>query len=176
MRRDIAYASGGVVCLALAGALYGYGQHETEMAKPVPPALRITVTATMPACVYLEGKADRKCNPGAINPNVTQANIHETICKKYWTDSIRPSTGKIRNVQMMRYGMTAANPGKEIREDHIISLELGGAPANPDNLYPQRYADSITKDREEDRLHAEVCSGHMDLATAQQTIMLHWTH
>jgi hypothetical protein len=176
VKRHVALVTGGIACLAAAGVLYGLGQHAANQPKLVPPAPRATVVGTMPACIYLDGKADRKCNPGAINPNVTQANIGQTICKKYWTDSIRPSTGKIRDVQMMRYGMTAANPGKEIREDHIISLELGGSPSNPDNLYPQRYADSITKDREEDRLHAAVCSGQMDLAAAQQTIVLEWTH
>lgn len=32
--------------------------------------------------------------PGAINPAVTQANIHETICVKGYTKTIRPHGGQ----------------------------------------------------------------------------------
>lgn len=42
------------------------------------------------ACHSSSGLPDRHCTPGAVNPAVTQKNIHSTICKKGWTATIRP--------------------------------------------------------------------------------------
>jgi hypothetical protein len=35
---------------------------------------------------------DSSCTPGSYNPDVTQSNIHSTICVSGWTDTVRPST------------------------------------------------------------------------------------
>ena len=70
-------------------------------------------------------------------------------------------------------------------EDHLISLELGGAPADPRNLWPEPYADSLpdwrstgaaTKDGFETTLKDEVCAGTITLAQAQADIGDHWVH
>ncbi|MER5175479.1 MAG: hypothetical protein ABJB76_09115 [Candidatus Nitrosocosmicus sp.] len=37
-----------------------------------------------------EGLPDPNCTPGATNPNVTQKNIHQTICVPGYSASIRP--------------------------------------------------------------------------------------
>ena len=34
---------------------------------------------------------DPAVTPGALNPEVTQENIHETVCVKGWTASVRPA-------------------------------------------------------------------------------------
>src|SRR3989338_6405173 len=41
-------------------------------------------------CRAHDGLPDHACTPGAINPAVTQSNIHETICRKGFTKTIRP--------------------------------------------------------------------------------------
>src|SRR5262249_31667040 len=60
--------------------------------------------------------------------------------------------------------------------DHLIPLELGGSNAIK-NLWPEP-ADPTPgfhqKDALENKLHALVCAGSLDLATAQQAIAANW--
>jgi hypothetical protein len=60
--------------------------------------------------------------------------------------------------------------------DHLIPLELGGSNfAN--NLWPQYYVgewNARAKDRLENHLHRMVCTGQIDLATAQHAISANW--
>jgi hypothetical protein len=182
MKRHVALATGGFACVVIAGALYGIGYEDAQRTVPAPPPPRATVTVTAQGCYYLDNKADRHCTPGAINPEVTQDNIHQTICVKGWTDTVRPPssyTNMLKTMQLARYGQPAQP--RDYEEDHLIALEIGGAPTNPDNLFPEprkgpRGTVASDKDREENRLHTAVCSGQMDLATAQQTIVTEWTH
>jgi hypothetical protein len=61
--------------------------------------------------------------------------------------------------------------------DHLVSLELGGAPAAPTNLWPEPYASSSgarTKDRLENRLHTLVCRREVPLREAQNAIATNW--
>ena len=43
--------------------------------------------------------------------------------------------------------------------DHLIPLELGGAPNSPRNLWPEPGASPNPKDRLENRLRVLVCDG-----------------
>src|SRR5260221_14592499 len=52
---------------------------------------------------------DPSCTPGATNPGVTQANIHQTICVQGWTKTVRPPvdyTSQLKREQMRAYGHT----------------------------------------------------------------------
>ena len=65
-----------------------------------------------------------------INPEVTQANIHQTICVQGWTATIRPPrsyTDKVKRQQLQAVRFMDKNPA-HYEEDHFISLELGGNP------------------------------------------------
>ena len=76
--------------------------------------------------------------PGALNPDVTQANIHTTICVRGWTRTVRPPveyTNDLKMRQMREYG--ESGPTSTYQEDHLISLELGGDPRDPRNLWPE---------------------------------------
>lgn len=118
---------------------------------------------------------DPACTPGATNPNVTQANIHQTICVQGWTKTVRPSvdyTSQLKREQMRAYG--ESGPMSAYEEDHLIPLELGGAPSDPHNLWPQPGASPNPKDRVESAAHREVCDGRMQLADAQQKIASDW--
>lgn len=113
--------------------------------------------------------ADPAVTPGALNPAVTQATIGRTICVTGWTRTVRPSadyTGALKLRQMRTY--RAHGPPTGYQEDHLISLELGGAPSDPRNLWPQPrpWADDV--DQVENRLREEVCSGRLTLAEAQR--------
>ena len=60
--------------------------------------------------------------------------------------------------------------------DHLISLELGGSNSLK-NLWPESYQgawNAHVKDRLENRLHALVCAGQLDLKTAQHAIATNW--
>ena len=54
------------------------------------------------------------------------------------------------------------------QEDHLISLELGGNPTDPRNLWPEPYPRAADVDRIENELNAKVCSGELTLAEAQR--------
>jgi hypothetical protein len=107
--------------------------------------------------------------PGVLNPNVTQANIRSTICRRGWTETIRPPTtytDALKRKQMRQYGETGSL--SDYQEDHLISLELGGNPTDPRNLWPEPYPRAAAVDQIENELNAEVCSGQLTLAQAQQ--------
>jgi hypothetical protein len=106
--------------------------------------------------------------PGVVNPAVTQGTIGATICRRGWTATVRPPTSytnalKLR--QMLAYG--EAGPPSAYQEDHLISLELGGHPTDPRNLWPEPYPRASDVDRIENELNAKVCSGRLSLAAAQ---------
>jgi hypothetical protein len=113
--------------------------------------------------------ADRVRTPGVLNPDVTQANIRSTICRHGWTTMIRPPvdyTNALKRRQMRQYGESGSL--SDFQEDHLISLELGGNPTDPRNLWPEPYPRASEVDRIENDLNAQVCSGQLTLAQAQQ--------
>jgi len=112
--------------------------------------------------------ADPVRTPGVLNPDVTQANIRTTICRRGWTATIRPPvdyTNSLKQRQMRQYGETG--PLSAYQEDHLISLELGGDPADPRNLWPEPYPRAAQMDQIENELNAQVCDGSLTLAQAQ---------
>ena len=121
--------------------------------------------------------------PGALNPNVTQANIKDNVCKANWTATVRPPvsyTNKLKATQMAStyksliatFGASASN----YEEDHLISLQLGGSPTDPKNLWPEPYAgnNAHRKDVIETKLKTLICSGKIKLADAQKAISTNW--
>jgi len=113
--------------------------------------------------------ADPARTPGVVNPDVTQASIRSTICRHGWTETIRPPvsyTNALKTKQMRQYGETGSP--SDYQEDHLISLELGGNPTDPRNLWPEPYPRAADVDKIENELNAEVCSGELTLAQAQQ--------
>ena len=114
-------------------------------------------------------RASPTLTPGALNPKVTQANIDDTICVRGWTKTIRPPveyTNALKLNQMRVYGETG-DPSN-YQEDHLISLELGGDPRDPRNLWPEPYPRAAEVDRIENDLNAKVCAGELSLADAQR--------
>jgi hypothetical protein len=113
--------------------------------------------------------ADPVRTPGVLNPEVRPETIGETICKSGWTRSIRPPTSytnELKVQQMREYGVGGDPSGYQ--EDHLISLELGGHPTDPRNLWPEPRPHAEEVDRIENALNDKVCSGELSLAEAQR--------
>jgi hypothetical protein len=107
--------------------------------------------------------------PGVLNPDVTQATIHSTICVKGWTSTIRPPTSytnELKRRQLREYGVSG--PLSNFQEDHLISLSLGGHPTDPRNLWPEPNPRALEVDVIERELNEKVCAGRLTLAEAQQ--------
>jgi hypothetical protein len=140
-----------------------------------------------PLADRLPGEPDPTLTPGTLNPSVSQATIGSTICVSGWTDTIRPSVGYTDALKVQQIGQYAYTDTStaSYEEDHLISLELGGAPADPRNLWPEPYTAALsdgrptgarTKDTFETKLKGEVCAGTITLARAQSEIGDHWVH
>ena len=114
-------------------------------------------------------RADAVRTPGVLNPEVTQATIATTICVQGWTRTVRPPTGytsELKLRQMREYGV-GGSPS-DYQEDHLISLELGGHPTDPRNLWPEPIERALKVDQTENELNRKVCSGELTLSEAQQ--------
>jgi hypothetical protein len=122
---------------------------------------------------------DSSRTPGAVNPEINEGTIDQTICNPEWsTRLIRPPssyTSALKRRQMQELGLTGQTGDYE--EDHLISLELGGHPTDPRNLWPEPYEPrpgAREKDEVENYLHRQVCSGAMSLRDAQRAIADDW--
>jgi len=107
-----------------------HGSH--SVVPPVQPAPRVG-----PSYLY----PDPETTPGVTNPQVTQANIQQTICVKGWTATIRPPasyTDALKKQQLQAPRFRDKNP-THYEEDHFISLELGGNPRDAKNLWPEMW-------------------------------------
>jgi hypothetical protein len=127
--------------------------------------------------------------PGKTNPAVTK----KISCSTKWGKDERAVTEKMKAQVYAAYGTgpktgTCAPvshkgaKGKKITKnceiDHLISRELGGAD-DPTNLWAQPYLTpdqpgAYQKDKLENWLHKQVCSGNMELQEAQQKISVDW--
>lgn len=135
-----------------------------------------TVLASEP-CRVVDGRADVRCTPGAVNPQVTQSTLHGTVCAPGWTDTVQPPvayTTDLKLRQMRDFG-EAGSP-QSYKEDHLVPLSIGGAPSDAKNLFPQPAAKTTEKEDLEEHLHQAVCSGQMSLTAAQEQIRHDWTH
>jgi hypothetical protein len=142
----------------------------SHVVQPQPPAGSCHATGS-----GLYSLPDPGCTPGAIDPAVTQANIARTICRAGYSESVRPSesiTEREKVATLRSYG--DHKPLHAYEYDHLVSLELGGAPNDARNLWPEPGASPNPKDSLEDRLHARVCDDQMTLATAQRAIAQNW--
>ena len=167
-----------------AGPVVGPGPQATYhvQAQPAPGTCHYVVVNAA-AGQYLP---DPHCTPGATNPRVTQADLSSTICKSGYTATIRPpasTTGTEKKASEAAYGFKGKYSTTEY--DHLISLELGGDPNSPLNLWPEPNragAPGITnpKDHVENTLKGLICNAvhgkpYLPLAKAQYLIATNWT-
>jgi hypothetical protein len=124
-------------------------------------------------CHSVNGLPDSKCTPGVVR--TTDKNV---ICTQS-TGTIRPPssyTTKLKIQQLKQYDFTDKNLAS-YEEDHLISLEIGGDPTDPKNLWPEPYAEpngAHDKDKVENLLHKRICNGEISPQDAQKGISTNW--
>ena len=116
-----------------------------------------------------------RLHPGSLNPAVTPATINQTICVSGYTTTIRPpvsESNRLKRLAATAYGVTDSLSNYE--GDHLIALELGGAPDDIANFWDEPHATSFAKDELENHLRSDVCAGRAPLAQAQHAIATDW--
>jgi hypothetical protein len=183
--------AGVLALLSVFPGLPAHGQPADESAAAMDARLAAsTVTRVGPSYLY----PAHATTPGLVNPDITQANIDQTICYPQWsTTSIRPPvsyTNSLKTKQLAAAHATDKTPA-HYEEDHLVSLELGGHPRDPRNLWPERWGTpghpltsqgpfpshlvgAKAKDTTENALHHEVCHGTLTLREAQFIIATDW--
>lgn len=109
---------------------------------------------------------------GVANPAVTQATIHQTICQRGWTKTVRPPasfTNALKRAQLP----AGADP-HAYEEDHVLPIEDGGAPRDPGNLRPQLWVGPDGARAKDDTVETptrrRICAGEITLVAGQAII------
>jgi hypothetical protein len=169
-----------LVVLVLAGCGPATHTRSANTRRSAPPSSEVSAPPAGSCHARTENGQplpDPACTPGATNPQAPQANLNDTVCKPGWTKTIRPPasyTGALKRAQITAYGYPDTNPAA-YEEDHLISLELGGAPTDAHNLWPEPGASPNAKDPVENQLNTAVCGQLVSLAAAQHAIATDWT-
>jgi hypothetical protein len=109
--------------------------------------------------------------------------LNSTICRSGYSSSIRPPesiTSIEKRANARSYGYRGSLAQAEY--DHLVSLEIGGDPNDPRNLWveppsPGHRADqgfSNPKDAIENRAHELVCSRTVGLVAMQRAMATNW--
>jgi hypothetical protein len=114
---------------------------------------------------------DSACTPGAIITTATK----DVICQSGYARSVRNVPESEKTQVFAEYGVTSHAPG-QYEVDHLVSLELGGS-NDIANLWPEAASPKPgfhEKDKVENYLHDQVCSGAVTLKDAQIEIATNW--
>ncbi len=127
----------------------------------------------------LPGRGDQKARatplafltPGAVRPV-----SNDEVCEASGADGARAVPDSLKREVFTEYGMAGAK-ADAFEVDFLVTPELGGT-RDIRNLWPQPYGTVLwnahVKDALEERLHEMVCSGQIDLATAQSDLSKDW--
>jgi hypothetical protein len=188
-----------VTALAITGTLAGCASLASSLATPsgngsaTGPAIqqragtalaeihdpkKVTYSRTLTSCRFRDGGQlpDPACTPGAVDPAVTQQNIHSTICRSGgYTTKVRPPESETERAKFdVAYPAYHVEHSATSELDHLVSLELGGS-NDIANLWPEVGKLPNPKDKVENALHRAVCDGEVSLSAAQQAIATNWT-
>ena len=109
--------------------------------------------------------------PGATNPIGIQ-----DVCSANVSTNDPAVPDPLKREVLRAYGLNDV-PANAYEIDYLVTPQLGGT-ANIRNLWPQPSLNTVwnarVKDALEDRLHYLVCSGQVNLATAQREISQNW--
>jgi len=121
---------------------------------------------------------DFQGTPGALNDQVTEATIKDTIAVGGWTATVRPpvSYTNALKIQVMREYNLTGDPS-EFELDHCVPLCVGGHPTSQLNLWAQRRTGingAPLKDLTEILAQHAILNGLILLSDARQGFMTNW--
>ncbi len=122
-------------------------------------------------CMVRGPLQDSACTPGAIIASATK----DVICQPGYARSVRNVPTSEKDQVYAEYDIASHSPG-EYEVDHLVSLELGGS-NDIANLWPEAASPKPgfhQKDKVENYLHDQVCSGAISLQQAQIEIATNW--
>ena len=164
--------------------LYREGLPPALAERKTPFAQRFPAIATIAACIAilfagagLSFRSTRAEVPRAsLTPGFAREVSRAEVCaarEESEVPEIEPSAA--REV-FAAYGIRNPKP-RSYEIDYLIPPDIGGS-ADRRNLWPQPYAEGVwnsrVKDALEDRLHTLVCSGNLDIETAQHELASDW--
>ena len=121
-----------------------------------------------------------------LTPGAVATSDRMIVCRPGYATSVRP-TGplwrRLKEQAYAEYGIPRGHrsyvdehgvrhPAYEV--DHLIPLEIGGAPTDIRNLWPEPTHSARVKDEVENQLHDLVCNGRMSITQAQAAIAHDW--
>ncbi len=113
---------------------------------------------------------------GQADPGPNRLMKREEVCSAGAEENVRVVPASLRRRVFEEYGMPQGR-AEAFEVDYLVTPEIGGAD-DIRNLWPQPYDATVwnahVKDALEDRLHQMVCSGQVDLATAQRDLAKDW--
>ena len=124
---------------------------------------------------------NRKLTPGAVATREIA-----TVCQTGYARRVRPRGNvwrRLKDEVYNEYGLPRGQRSSVDADghrhaayeiDHLVPIELGGAPADLANLWPQPMAAAEQKDEVENRLHVLVCTHQITLRGAQSDIENDW--
>ena len=174
LRRRIAHASSLPPARLLSSPMF----LNTAAAIAIGAAAALILTSLRPAAkpsgqtlASFRSEPDRRLTPGAVRPVLLA-----DVCQQDDDDLDPALPPLVQRAVLREYGIAEGQPG-EYQVDYLVSPQLGGTAAI-ENLWPQPNRAAIwnarTKDALERRLQQLVCSGQVDLPTAQQAISSDW--
>lgn len=130
--------------------------------------------------VLADDLPDLSKTPGVARAGLTKSKI----CSIKWGKDERHVTPAMKKEVFALYGYSGNDDPRCVPSgsqhceiDHLVSRELGGAD-DVKNLWPEAYGttpwNAHLKDKLENRLHKEMCAGHITLKQARDMLVNDW--
>jgi hypothetical protein len=114
--------------------------------------------------------------PRSMTPGEARSITLREVCEYQKAEVISHDIPEDKQRQVFAmYGIKSPKQG-QFEVDYLITPDLGGTESIR-NLWPEPYSavwNARVKDQLEEKLHELVCSGKLDLATAQHDIAVDW--
>jgi hypothetical protein len=149
----------------------GVANDQSAATAPNPSSHQFGVQMKTSDCVSVNALPDSDCTPGAVFADVTVSQI----CQPGYSSQVRNVPDSEKNQVYAEYGVKSHTTG-QYEVDHLVSLELGGS-NDISNLWPEPAEPRPgfhEKDKVENYLHNQVCSGAISLQQAQIEIATNW--
>jgi hypothetical protein len=112
----------------------------------------------------------------ALTPGAIRGVTRDEVCSGSAAGEAQAVPDTLKRRVFEEYGTPIAKADM-FEVDYLVTPELGGS-QDIRNLWPQPYVSTVwnahVKDELEERLHAMVCAGALDLATAQRELSKDW--